>query len=459
MRSLLLVASVPCILFLAACGDGEKSVVDTDTFLTDEGAAEVETADMDAAVVEEDAGLPDDRETSDDRMSDDAVADALPDGDTVPFCKELSAIVTPYIAEKGVAGKAIGMIVRVESGALSETCTFGAREKGTSVPPTGDELWVIGSVSKTITAHLIARKVAAGDLALADAVASHLPQGLTVPAGPGGEPFTVEQLLTHTTGLPHYPATLQASIDAVAGLDDLYAAWEDYSPKDLVADLAATKITTVPGSTYGYSDFGFAIAQQVIEAVHAVAYPDVLADFAQTMGLQNTSDPAVLTEAQKGKLFYGHAGPQLVPATRPVITPLFSGDGFLYSNADDLGRLLRVFAGIDEPPDAATGEALALATQKLFHREVGGIPVDQGLGLGVITSGDFTLYKKNGTSTGTTTAFLWDPGHHVGVVVAGNVIPFSEGINSSACGVFAAVAARSGLTVPADVVAACQVPF
>jgi homoserine kinase len=118
-----------------------------------------------------------------------------------------------------------------------------------------------------------------------------------------------------------------------------------------------------------------------------------------------------------------------------------------------------VFSGIDEPPDATTTAALALATQKLFHRELSGVPVDQGLGLGVITSGEYTLYKKNGTSTGTTTAFLWDAEHHIGVVVAGNVIPFSEGVNSSACAVFAAIAARSGLTVPSDVVTACQVPF
>ncbi|HOW50921.1 MAG TPA: serine hydrolase domain-containing protein [bacterium] len=429
-------------LFVACDGGGTKPTNDDDI-----------TAQVDEMVNDDQTDQPDLPDLSGDEDT------LLPDGDTVPLCEELSAIVTPYIDETGVADKAIGMIVRVESGDISETCTFGAREKGTTAPPTGDELWVIGSVSKMLTAHLIARKVVAGELALADSAASHLPQGLTAPTGPGGEPFTVEQLLTHTTGLPHYPATLQASLDAVAGLDDMYAAWEGYTLNDLITDLAATTITAVPGTTYGYSDFGFALAQQVIETVYAFAYSDVVVDLAQTMGLENTVDPAYLTQAQKENLFYGHAGPQLVPATRPVITPIFTGDGFLYSNAADLGRLLRVFAGIDEPPDATTTAALALATQKLFHREVSGVPVDQGLGLGVIASGDYTLYKKNGTSTGTTTAFLWDAEHHIGVVVAGNVIPFSEGVNSSVCAVFAAAAARSGLTVPTEVLTACQVPF
>ncbi|HSA33916.1 MAG TPA: serine hydrolase domain-containing protein [bacterium] len=383
----------------------------------------------------------------------------LPDADMIPFCQEAAPLVAPYIDTTGVANKAVGMIVRVESPALSETCTFGAREKGTTVPPTGDELWVIGSVSKMITAHLIARKIAAGELTLADTAASHLPQEWSVPAGPGDEASTVEQLLTHTTGLPHYPPTLQASLDAVAGLDDMYAAWEGYTLNDLITDLAATTIATAPGSAYLYSDFGFALAQQVAENVYGASYPDIVDDLATLTGLTNTTAPERLTEAQKGRLFYGHAGPQLVPATRPVITPIFTGDGFLYSDADDLGRLLRVFAGIDEPPDAMTADALALATQKIFHREVSGVPVDQGLGIGVITSGDYTFYKKNGTSTGATTAFLWDAQHHIGVVVAANVIPVAEGINASACALFAAVAARSGITVPAEVITACQVPF
>jgi len=429
-------------VLLAACDNGGTAAVDID----------------DAATKEEEV-FPDDGVDRDTIIPDEAADDLQSDGDTVPLCEELSAIVTPYIDVTGVADKAIGMIVRVERGDISETCAFGAREKGTTVPPTGYELWVIGSVSKMVTAHLIARKVADGALALTDTAASHLPQEWTIPAGSGGESFTVEQLLIHTSGLPHYPATLQAALDSVTGLDDMYAAWEDYTHNDLIADLAATTITAVPGMTYGYSDFGFALAQQIAEKVYPAAYPAIVSDFAVLMGLQNTTAPENMTDTQKGNLFYGHGGPLLVPATRPVITPIFTGDGFLYSNADDLGRLLRVFAGIDEAPDTTAGEALTLATQKLFHREVSGVPVDQGLGLGVITSGDYTLYKKNGTSTGTTTAFLWDPEHHIGVVVVGNVIPFSEGVNSSVCNIFAAVAARSGLTVPSEVVIACQVPF
>jgi len=391
----------------------------------------------------------------------DADTDSFADTDShaLPLCDELAAIVTPYIDTMGTADKAIGMIIRAESTILSETCTFGSREKGAIVPPTGDELWVIGSVSKMVTAHLLARKAAMTSCSLDDAVASHLPQGWTIAQGPGGEALTVEQLLTHTAGLPKYPPTLQASLDEVAGLDDMYAAWEDYTLDDLIADLAATTIATVPGTTYGYSDFGFALAQQVVETLHALSYRDVVADFAQTMGLSNTTAPEGLTAAQEENLFHGHGGPLLAPMTRPVVTPVFTGDGFLYSNADDLGRLLRVFAGIDQAPDTETSEALALVTQKLFHREVYGIPVAQGLGIGIITSGEYTLYKKNGTSTGTTTAFLWDPENHIGVVVAANVIPVSEGINASVCGVFAAVSARSGLTMPSDVLASCQIPF
>lgn len=430
--------------FSACSATKETQVEDDNSALSDDAA----NYDQDQSKVEDsDLSGPSDED------------ELLPDDDIISVCGELAAIVTPYIDTTGVANKAIGMIIRVESTTLSETCTFGSLEKGGTVQPAGDELWVIGSVSKMITAHLIARKIADGELALTDNAVSHLPQEWTIPEGPGGELFTVEQLLTHTAGLPDYPITLQASLDAVAGRDDMYAAWEDYTIDDLIADLAATTITAVPGSEYSYSNLGFAIAQKVAEKGYGVSYPVIIDDFAALMGLANTTAPEELTVTQKERIFYGHGGPQLVPFLRPTITPVFTGDGFLYSDAADMGRILRIFAGLDEPPDTITTEALTLATKELFHREVGGVPVDQGLGLGVITSGDYTLYKKNGTSTGTTTAFLWDKDHHIGVVVAGNVIPFYEGVNRSVCDIFAAIALRSELTVPSEVVTACRVAF
>lgn len=442
-------------LLLAACSSDNKTAADIDSYLPDE-IAETDTIKADNTEAD---NIESDIIEADTAAVNDSADDFMPDADNAAFCEELSAIVSPYINTAGAADKAVGMIVRVESPNLSQTCTFGSKEKGAEVKPSGNELWVIGSVSKMITSFILASKAFEGSLSMEGEIASYLPAQWNIPAGPSGEKLTVKQLLTHTSELPHYPATLQTDLNSAAGLDDMYAAWEDYTLDDLTNDLAVTKITAVPGTVYGYSDFGFALAQQIAENVYAVPYPQIVKGFADKMGLHNTTVPEELSDAQKANLFYGHAGPAIVPAKRPAITPVFTGDGFIYSDADDLGRLLRLFSGIDQFPDNTSGGALILATQKLFHRDVSGVPVDQGLGLGIITSGGYTLYKKNGTSIGTTTVFLWDPANHIGIAAAGNIIPFSDGINNSACQIFAAAAARSGLQVATEVTADCQVPF
>ena len=93
-------------------------------------------------------------------------------------------------------------------------------------------------------------------------------------------------------------------------------------------------------------------------------------------------------------------------------------------------------------------------------RESGGVQIAQGFGIGIITEGDFTIYKKNGTSAGTTTAFLWDKENNIGLSVAGNVIPFSEGINGFICDIYYLIYLdHTGKVLPDDVYEACRIPF
>ena len=188
-------------------------------------------------------------------------------------------------------------------------------------------------------------------------------------------------------------------------------------------------------------------------------FPEMLAEFSELLGLENTVVPENLSEEQKANLFYGHGGALVVSMEKPVVTPVFTGDGFIYSDAQAMGRLLRIFTGIDEVPDENVTKTLELMTEERFERDADGTSIAQGLGIGVITEGDFKIYKKNGTSAGTTTAFLWDKNNKLGVVVAGNVIPFGEGVNSSVCDIYRVLGQRSGITVPSDVTESCQIAF
>jgi CubicO group peptidase (beta-lactamase class C family) len=311
-----------------------------------------------------------------------------------------------------------------------------------------------------ITSFILAQKAVDDEKIISDSAENYFPQNWTVPTGSGDKKITLAQLMTTTSGLPHYPKTLQESIENVKNLDDMYAAWEDYAIEDLESDLGETTLSFDPGDEYLYSDFGFALVQKTTEELYEKDFPQILADFSQMMGLKNTVVPENLSEDQKNNLFYGHGGALIVPMPEPVVTPVFTGDGFIYSDAEDMGRLLRVFAGIDNAPSDNVTKTLELMTKERFPRFAGEVSIAQGLGIGIITEGDFTIYKKNGTSAGTTTAFLWDDKNNLGVSVAGNIIPFSEGINGLVCDIYSLIYLdHSGKVIPDNVYQACLIPF
>ena len=108
----------------------------------------------------------------------------------------------------------------------------------------------IGSVTKTMTAALLAEIIARGEVALSDPIAKLLPPGTVVPSFRGRE-ITIGEIVTHTSGLPGIPAHYNPP-----DMNNPYAAVTEL---DLLGALAATKLTREPGSKWEYSNFAMMV--------------------------------------------------------------------------------------------------------------------------------------------------------------------------------------------------------
>jgi serine-type D-Ala-D-Ala carboxypeptidase/endopeptidase len=115
-----------------------------------------------------------------------------------------------------------------------------------------DELTVfeIGSVTKTMTAALLAEFIARGEATLGDPIAKLLPPGTSVPSFSGRE-ITIGDIVTHTSGLPSIPPQLH-----LTDMNNPYAA---VTESDLLGALAATRLTRAPGSQWEYSNFAMMV--------------------------------------------------------------------------------------------------------------------------------------------------------------------------------------------------------
>lgn len=365
---------------------------------------------------------------------------------------DIAAAITPYVDVTGAPGKAVGAVVQVETKGYGGTHPFGAIEVD-GAPVTGKESWVMGSVSKVMTAYVVAERVTAGAIALGDPITSHLPAGWTAQAGPDGKEITIEHVLTHSSGLPFDAPRLAQAMKTGRGLEEFTRALEQYSSDDLKADLAGTKLATSPGSAFTYSNLGFMVAQAVVEHDAGKTYDALLAASFGGLGAPSIMGPAVMPKGLP--LMIGHSGSALSP-TRVARTQAVTGAGFALGSGADFGRLLRLFARIDAPPSDLFARSRDLMEVPRLAHDAQGTPVNQGLALGIIPTPTATLYKKNGRASGYTSVFLYDPKREIGVAVGLNVAPAKDTVNRAVCQILGTLAKDRGAPYDQATLTACE---
>ncbi len=165
-----------------------------------------------------------------------------------------------------IAGVAIGV---VEGGVVKHLEGYGYRDLNAKAPMTPQTLIRWASISKTITAVAAMKLVRAGHLDLDKDIQDYI-SGWTA-STPGM--ITMRQLLTNTSGVPHYnDSTFSYNTGQYDGSKPYDA--------DASLDVFDNQILLfTPGSDYNYSTFGFNVAAAVIDAITEDEYNQSFPDF------------------------------------------------------------------------------------------------------------------------------------------------------------------------------------
>ena len=125
----------------------------------------------------------------------------------------------------------------VEAGTVARTYQCADAKDLSRIGP--DSAFEIGSVSKTMTAALLADLIAQGKGSLDDPLSAWLPEGTKLPDY-HGTPILLRHIVTHTSGLPALPSRMGA-----ADMTDPYAKLDETA---LLASLGDVTLTAAPGS-------------------------------------------------------------------------------------------------------------------------------------------------------------------------------------------------------------------
>ena len=323
-----------------------------------------------------------------------ALAGAPPDA-------EIRKIIHDHLAGQTNIGIVVGVID--ESG--RRVIADGVLDAGDKRPLNGDTLFEIGSVTKVFTSLLLAEAVRRGEVALTDPVAKFLPPDVKVPER-GGKKITLQDLATHTSGLPPMPTNMTVSDGA-----NPYAT---YTEKQLYEFLSGYQLPRDIGSKYEYSNLGAGVLGNVLSRRAGMDYETLLRTrIIAPLGMKSTA--ITLPDALKLRLAPGHD----VSGTRVSNWDLgaLAGAGAIRSTANDLLEFLAAELGYTKSPLAA-----AMAAQLVPRRPTGAPNLSIALGWHVFTTpAGNEVFLHNGGTGGYRSFVGFEPKKRVGVVVLTNI--------------------------------------
>jgi CubicO group peptidase (beta-lactamase class C family) len=257
---------------------------------------------------------------------------------------------------------------------LVHAAGYGHRSLDSERPATPVTRYGVGSVTKAVTATAVRVLVDRGELAVEDPVAAHVPYfGDTA-----GDPVTVHDLLTHTSGMP--AADLDAAVLAQTVLDlDIGVRLDDWTDFDsFLADRRHRRLTD--RERFLYSNSGYVVLARLVEAVSGDAFSEFVAEtvFSPAEMDRSTFDVDVLTTDDDIASPHLRAQGTLQPAGFPDHFA-FEPIGGLLAPVTDLAG----FVGHHATGGAVFGEALSsesYESQVTATSSVGGESVGYGYG-------------------------------------------------------------------------------
>jgi CubicO group peptidase (beta-lactamase class C family) len=215
--------------------------------------------------------------------------------------------------------------------------SFGNISKAQNIPVNENTLFDIGSITKTFTTLLLADMVEQGIVNLTDPIEKYLPASVKVPEFKGHK-ITLEDLATHTSGLPFLPPNIWVN-NKVGGMLN-----SNYTANQMYRALSNFTLTREPGSKFQYSDFGLGILGYILSLKAGVPYEQLVKDrILNVLGMNDTKITLSQDDIKNRFPVGHHAGKEI---NTPIIPVVIEGAGAFRSTASDLLKYVSANLGL-----------------------------------------------------------------------------------------------------------------
>ena len=254
----------------------------------------------------------------------------------LPALDEVSARVAADVASDGIGGITIGVGV---AGKPMWARGFGWADRERAVQAGPETIYRVGSISKSVTAILMAVLVDDGVVGLDDPLTDLMPGARELVDHPDGPGPSLRQVASHTAGLVREPSLEGAARGPIGS-------WRT----QIERSIPTTAFQTSPGTEYSYSNIGFGMLGYALEDAGGAPFMDqVQYRIFQPLGMTSSTfvvGPALADRLSKG---YANFSEGNVNTTGPGAEHIGRGykvpNGGVYSTVGDLIRFAGGVAG------------------------------------------------------------------------------------------------------------------
>lgn len=274
----------------------------------------------------------------------------------VPIRQQIDALAEPQVAQYHTPGMVVAVL---QPDRQRQVFSYGYTDTDRRIAVNGDTLFAVGSVTKGFTAESAALLVDQGKLSWNSTLGSLI--GTQVPLSKDASRITLQQLATHTSGLPRQMTNLHMLRKLTDYLFTGQPFYDDLDKGDFLDylhDFERPARRSVIYSNLGYSILDYVVTKHSGQPPQAIASQQILAPLRmEHTGYQPEKLPGYALRAR------GHAGDQPKFVKRGTVVPDWHFSGYmvgaasLWSSANDL--LTWLDAHLHTSGDAALDRAFA----------------------------------------------------------------------------------------------------
>ena len=330
------------------------------------------------------------------------------------FLNQIKPMILKNMGNKSMGGVSIVVGVITPNG--TSVSSYGNISKANTTKVNGDTIFDIGSVTKTFTTALLADMVKRGLVKFDDPLEKYLPSNVKVPTyHNNGHKITLEDLATHTSGLPDIPGRL---------FDN-----RTYPTQQIYSYVSHSSLISEPGVRYNYSNVGMGLLGHVLSLKAGVPYGDLVKDrILNVLGMNSTGIAmnstqitTPLPDILKSRLAKGHIGGREVSLA--FLPEAIQPSGGLYSSANDLLKYLAANMGlihtkindIFQDTHLIRHEEKTIANSSSTTQSLLAIYI--GLGWTILTNLGSEVIYHTGAIDGYTSVVGFNPSKQIGLVI------------------------------------------